>query len=84
MANSHWEPSFTEDIEQYEQRARAFLVDRGVQKRCSLEVHRNRNWFVLDGRVDSYGTKIALVNLVPKIEGARWVVDRVHIGEVCR
>jgi hypothetical protein len=35
---------------------------------------------VFEGRVDSYGTKASLFGLVPDEAGAKWIIDKLHIG----
>lgn len=40
---------------------------------------REGRWFVLTGDVDSQGTKSALISLVPRVDGAQWVVDRIRV-----
>jgi hypothetical protein len=56
------------------------LAERGVEELCDLEVLRDGNWFIFDGSVDSQTTKIELLSLVPEIDGASWIVDRLRVA----
>jgi len=56
------------------------LIRRGVQDSCRFEIRRDGNWFILDGWVDSQSTKSELFSLIPQMEDARWIVDRLRIG----
>jgi uridine kinase len=47
---------------------------------CSVEVERDGNWFVLRGWVDCHTTKGHLFALVPLVDGAQWIVDRIRVG----
>jgi hypothetical protein len=54
-------------------------------KGCTtVTVNRRGRWYVLEGRVDSSATKAKLINSVPEQDGARWVVDRLVVGEITR
>jgi len=58
------------------------LVDSGqVDRSCRVEIARQEHWFVLSGWVDSFGAKCRLMALVPEHEGARWIVDRLRVGQ---
>jgi hypothetical protein len=48
---------------------------------CIVKVKRQDHWFILEGWVDSFGTKGLLFSLVPEFEGARWIIDRIHVGK---
>jgi hypothetical protein len=61
-------------------KSREVLAERGVEDLCDLEVLRDGNWFILDGNVDSQTTKTELLSLVPEIDGASWIVDRLRIA----
>ena len=56
------------------------LSERGLGREYWLRVIRHGHWFLIGGRVDSHQTKLIIFGLVPEIEGARWIVDRLHIG----
>jgi len=61
------------------EKAASLFLDRGVQNRCDLNVRRDGNWYVLQGRVDSYRTKRKLLKLVPEVDGNQWIVDKLEV-----
>jgi hypothetical protein len=56
------------------------LQERGLDREFGLRAFRRGRWFLIGGRVDTYQTKSIVFGLVPEIEGARWIVDRLHVG----
>jgi len=60
-------------------RSRQLLERRGVHEHCSVEVERRDRWFVLRGRVDSHRTRSQLFEMVPKSDGAQWIVDHLRV-----
>lgn len=62
------------------ERFRRVVEARGLGAECDVVVERDGRWFVLRGRVDSHGTRSALISQVPEIDGARWVVDHLQVG----
>lgn len=68
------------EIRELRSRVERYLADEGLAERCEVTVRHDGNWFVLGGRVDSFGTKARLFSLVPEDGGARRIVDRVHVG----
>jgi hypothetical protein len=60
--------------------SRRVLEERGLDREYRLQVVRHGRWFLIAGRVDSHQTKSILFGLVPEIDEARWIVDRLHIG----
>jgi len=56
------------------------LEERGLDREFGLRAFRRGRWFLIGGRVDSHQTKSIIFSLVPEIDGARWIVDRVHVG----
>jgi hypothetical protein len=68
-------------MERFSRDSREFLAgDRG-SVRCSVEPEQDVSWLVLEGWVDSTRTKSRLFSLVPKINGASWIVDRLRVGK---
>lgn len=47
---------------------------------CRIEVMEDGPWTIFDGRVDSQSTKTRLFGLVPQVDGAQWIVDRLRTG----
>ena len=66
-----------EDFLESGQRA---LEERGLDREFGLRVFRRGRWFLIGGRVDSHQTKSIIFGMVPEIDGARWIVDRLHVG----
>jgi hypothetical protein len=66
------------------QRWQTLIEERGICQDCMIEVEREDHWFVIHGWVNSFGTKGMLFELVPEIDGARWIVDRVRVGRPAR
>ena len=64
------------------ERWQALTLRRGVIDLCDVRIGRQDHWFVLEGKVDSFGTKCDLLALVPEFDGARWIVDRIRVGEM--
>jgi len=56
------------------------LRERGLGSEFGLQVFRHGCWFFIGGRVDSHQTKSIIFALVPELDGARWIVDRLHVG----
>ena len=56
------------------------LEELGLDREFGLRAFRRGPWFLIGGRVDSHQTKTIVFALVPEIDGARWIVDRLHIG----
>jgi hypothetical protein len=56
------------------------LSERGLGREYGLRVVRHGRWFLIGGRVDSHQTKSIVFALVPEMDGARWIVDRLHVG----
>ena len=53
---------------------------RGVRTECEFSVRRDGRWCIFDGQVDSQSTKTELFGLVPKVDGALWIVDKLQTG----
>jgi hypothetical protein len=69
------------DVEEvFIERSRRFLRERGLARTVSVRVEKRGKWLVLRGQVDSAGTKSALFGLVPRVGGAAWIVDHLHVG----
>jgi len=67
------------DLRDFVRRSRSFLEKVDECGECSLEVEKRGRWFVLRGRVDSQLTKSRLIGMVPEVDGAQWIVDRLHV-----
>jgi osmotically-inducible protein OsmY len=67
------------DLRAFVERSRRFLKNAGHCGECRLEVEKRGRWFVLRGRVGSQLVKSRLIGMVPKIEGAQWIEDRLHV-----
>lgn len=67
------------DLRDFVERSRRFLERRDACGDCRLEVEKRGRWFILRGRVDSHPTKSCLIGMVPKVKGAQWIVDRLHV-----
>jgi osmotically-inducible protein OsmY len=61
-------------------RIRRLLRDGKGGAPCNLQVERKGNWFTLEGRVETQRMKSAIFEMVPEIDGARWIVDKIHVG----
>ncbi|HUU00114.1 MAG TPA: hypothetical protein VM425_01595 [Myxococcota bacterium] len=57
-----------------------YLSENGLTGKCDVNIDRRENWFILDGWVDSFKTKCCLLDMIPEINGSRWIVDRIRIG----
>jgi hypothetical protein len=55
------------------------LVEKGAEP-CAVEVDRQGKWFILRGKVNSHLTRSHLFDLIPEIDGARWIVDQLRVG----
>jgi hypothetical protein len=67
-------------VKQLLSRSEELFKRQGVHKQCSVDVERLGRWFVLRGRVDSHRTRSQLFSMVPKKDGARWIVDHLRVG----
>lgn len=56
-----------------------FLIERGVGHYCHVTVNRSGEWFELDGQIDSQWSRGVIFNMVPPINGKRYVVDKLKI-----
>jgi hypothetical protein len=57
------------------------MVERqGVRQACEFKVLEQGRWTIFDGKVDSQSTKTRLFGLVPEVDGAQWIVDRLRTG----
>lgn len=68
------------DVRRFIERADRYLSAEVLAQRCSLMVEKQGHWFMIGGRVDSHQTKTAIFGLVPELDGAKWIVDRLHVG----
>lgn len=57
------------------------LEERGLDREFGLRAFRHGRWFLIGGRVDTHQTKSIVFGLVPEMDGARWIVDRLHVGK---
>ncbi len=62
------------------QKARSMLRKKGIDHLCDLDISQQNNWFIIQGKVDSQRTKSSIFQMVPKIEGHQWIVDKVQVG----
>ena len=69
-----------DELEELQSRWHQYVSENGLADKCEVNIDRRENWFVLDGWVDSFKTKCQLLDMVPEIDGARWIVDRIRIG----
>jgi len=63
-----------------EQKSLEFVDAKGVRDECDFSVRRDGPWCVFDGKVDSLSTKTALFAMVPEVDGAMWIVDKLRTG----
>lgn len=61
------------------------FIERGVERvgeeaLKDVEVKQHGRWLVLKGRVGSAGLKARLIGMVPKVKGARWVIDKLRVA----
>lgn len=61
------------------------FIERGVERVGEealedVEVKQRGRWLVLKGRVGSAGLKARLIGMVPKVKGARWVIDKLRVA----
>lgn len=68
------------EVDGLARRARQLIGQGEKLAPCKVSISMQGRWFTISGRVDSQRTKSALFELVPEIDGARWIVDRVHVG----
>ena len=68
------------DARLFRHRVQKLLSERCLDERCSLRILEQEHWFIIEGCVDSHNTKSSIFSLVPKHEGAQWIVDRLRIG----
>lgn len=69
----------TPDLRAFIDRSRRFLCKIDECGECRLEVEKRGRWFVLRGRVGSQPVKSRLIGMIPKVEGAQWIEDRLHV-----
>ncbi len=51
-----------------------------VRSVCDLDVQKRGRWFVLKGHVDSFGTKVRLISMVPLgPDGKKRVIDKLRV-----
>jgi hypothetical protein len=67
------------DLRTFIEKSRRFLNKIDACGECRLEVEKQGRWFILRGQVDSQPVKSRLIGMVPKVEGAQWIVDRLHV-----
>jgi hypothetical protein len=67
-------------LEDFLESGEQILEKLGLDREFGLQVFRRGCWFLIGGRVDSHQTKSIIFSLVPEMEGARWIVDRLHVG----
>ena len=46
----------------------------------AVEVELKGKWYVLRGSVDCHRTRSQLFRLVPRVDGAQWIVDHIRVG----
>ncbi len=69
------------DLRSISRTLQGYLEEQDLCEMCSLEVAKQGDWYVLKGKVDSHRTRAELFDLVPEREGARWIVDELHVGK---
>jgi len=73
------EPATRTVVRQFRDQAERFLQHQPTATCCDVEIGRRGRYIVLDGKVDSHGTKARLFGMVPRIDGRQWIVDRLRI-----
>lgn len=68
------------DEEALRQRARKLLQEKAQGDAFHLKISQQGRWFTLEGRVESQHIKSKIIEIVPEVQGARWIVDRIHVG----
>ncbi len=66
-------------LEEFVDRAQAYLDERGWQDRCDVNVRREAGFFVLEGTVTSDGIKSKLLSLLREARDAGRLEDRVRV-----
>lgn len=69
------------DLRSLSRSFQGYLEEQDLCETCSLEVAKQGEWYVLKGQVDSHRTRAELFGLVPEHDGARWIVDELHVGK---
>lgn len=77
------EPASRVLVRRFRDQAERFL-QRQAGACCDVEIGRRGRYIVLDGKVDSHGTKARLIGMVPRIDGGQWIVDRLRIDPCSR
>lgn len=76
---NQFEPASSALVRQFRERADQFLARNEAVDCCDVEIGRRGRYIVLDGKVDSHGTKARLMGMVPRVDGKQWIVDRLRI-----
>lgn len=71
------------EVEKLRIEVRRYIYDNALHEECQVNVHKKGHWYVFEGSVDSSGTRGGLFLLVPSHEGAKWIIDRLHVGRPC-
>lgn len=66
-------------LEEFVDRAQAYLDERGWQDRCNVNVRRETGFFVLEGTVTHDGIKSKLLALLHEARDAGRLEDRVRV-----
>ena len=74
------DPSNRYEIWELRSAIHSFLSERGVGRRCHVTVNRKGCWYELKGNVDSQWTRCIIFSLVPKVDGHRCIIDKLHVG----
>ena len=67
------------DLDSLQTEVDMMVAAPGDSSLYNVDVSMDGEWCVLEGTVDSHGTKAALFSLVPSLEGRRCIVDRLQV-----
>lgn len=69
-----------QQLAKYQRRCSDFLFHQGIAPHCHFKANKQGRWFVLEGRLDSFATKVELRRMVPRGKDRKqWIVDRLHV-----
>ena len=62
-----------------EQQAELARHQHARGRHSRVEIERMGRWYILRGEVDSMRTKCAVIQQIPVEDGARWIIDHIHV-----
>jgi osmotically-inducible protein OsmY len=77
------EPSIEQGGElrrQFIRRWQDLIGERRIEPTAEVDVEQQGRWLVLEGKVPTHGQKARLLDAVPEVDGAAWVIDKLRVS----